>query len=275
MKTHLLGMVAAITFIVLCTLLPFLPGRYDDLAVPLSAVAQTVGTVGLVLVPVGILWWVASRSQRLARMQYLFAVLALIGASLVWALASLIASMQSGFVLGLAVLALIYGARNIWSRLKRTGGTAPALALYVIAVPAAVALLQLVLVGPAVEFSRNRAIQNSAPLIAAIEQYYTTHGRYPISLFAVWPDYAPGVVGIKEYHYEPHGGAYNLLFEQFTYRLGTREFVMYNPRDEHVMTSHAVNLLRLTPEQLAQEQTRGHYARHNASHPGWKYFWFD
>ena len=94
-------------------------------------------------------------------------------------------------------------------------------------------------------------------------------------LLAVWPDYSPGVVGIKEYRYEPHRDAYNLVFEQFTNRLGTREIVMYNPRDEHVMTSHAVDLLRLTPEQLALEQTRGHYTRHNMSHPGWKYFLFD
>jgi hypothetical protein len=57
------------------------------------------------------------------------------------------------------------------------------------------------------------------------------------------PDYWPGVTGISGYHYEPNGDAYNLLFEQFTYRLGTREFVMYNPRDEHVMTSHAMDLL--------------------------------
>ncbi|MFN2399892.1 MAG: hypothetical protein ABR543_14835 [Gemmatimonadaceae bacterium] len=71
------------------------------------------------------------------------------------------------------------------------------------------------------------------------------------------------------------GDAYNLFFEQFTFRLGTREFVMYNPRDQQVMTSHKMDLLQLTPEELALDQTRGHNAVHDAPHPHWKYFWFD
>ena len=34
-------------------------------------------------------------------------------------------------------------------------------------------------------------------------------------------------------------------------------------------------LLPLTPEELALDRTRGHYAVHDAPHPHWKYFWFD
>jgi hypothetical protein len=41
------------------------------------------------------------------------------------------------------------------------------------------------------------------------------------------------------------------------------------------MTSHAMDLLELTPEQLALERTRGHYAVHDAPQPHWRYFWFD
>lgn len=91
----------------------------------------------------------------------------------------------------------------------------------------------------------------------------------------MWEDYLPGVIGIKGYHYEPHGNAYNLFFEQFSFRFGTREPVMYNPRDEQVMTSHKTDLLQLSPEGLALDQTRGHYALHDAPHRHWKYFWFD
>lgn len=219
----------------------------------------------------------ADRIPRLARMRSMFAFVALGAASLVWALVSLVAVVQSGFMLGLASLAVwIYAARRIWRGLKRMESAIPAaLPLSLVLVPVAIVLLQWALRDPAVEFSRNRAIQNSAPLITAIEQYYATHGQYPASLLAVWPDYSPGVIGIKEYRYEPHGAAYNLVFEQFTYRLGTREFVVYNPLDEHIMTSHAMDLLRLTPEQLTLERTRGHYARNDAAYPHWKYFWFD
>ena len=50
---------------------------------------------------------------------------------------------------------------------------------------------------------------------------------------------------------------------------------MYNPRDQQAMTSHKMDRLQLTPQELALEQRRGHYAVHDAPHPHWKYFWFD
>jgi hypothetical protein len=126
-----------------------------------------------------------------------------------------------------------------------------------------------------VEFSRNRAIHNSAPLIAAIEQHRAKNGRYPTSLHSVAQDYHPGVMGVDKYRYEPHGEAYNLFFEQFSDKFGTQEFVVYNPLDEQVMTVHAADLLEMTPQQLALDRTRGYYAVNNASQPHWKYFWFD
>jgi hypothetical protein len=278
---HLLGIAASTAFIIFCTLLPFLPGRHDSLAVPLSLMAQVVGTVGLVVVPFGALWIVAERSQRFARKRYAVALVVLIATSFVWVLVCLAGAVQSGFALGLLTLALWgYVAHKAWPGLTRLRGatpqTSPAHApFYLVTVPVAVALLQLALVGPAIAFSRDRAIRNSASLIAAIEQYRTRHGRYPASLLSVNPDCWPGVIGISGYRYEPNGDAYNLFFEQFTYRLGTREFVMYNPRDEHIMTSHAMDLLELTPEQLELERTRGHYAVHDTPNPHWKYFWFD
>ena len=64
-----------------------------------------------------------------------------------------------------------------------------------------------------------------------------------------------------------------MLFEPFTFRFGTREIVMFNPRDEHEMTSHDSDLLRRSPEQL--QFRRGYYAVHDAPQPHWKYFWFD
>jgi hypothetical protein len=146
---------------------------------------------------------------------------------------------------------------------------------YLMTVPAAVALLQMVSIAPAIEFSRRRAIQNSAQFIEDIERYRMTHGRYPGSLLSVWEDYLPGVIGIKEYHYEPSGDSYNVFFEQFALRFGTREFVMFNPRGEHALTSHKMDRLQLTPEELVLEQSRGHYAVYATSHPNWKYFWFD
>jgi len=276
--THFLGITAATAGIILCTLLPFLPGRYDTLAVPLSMIAQLLGKVGLLLVPVGALWMASRYWSRLAGRQYVFAIGALIAALLVWVIL-LVGALMSSLLLGVGALALsAYAVVRMSPRLRLLTSATPrppsALPLYMLIVPIAVAILQVVLAGPATEFSRSRAIRNSAPLIADIEQYRAVHGRYPTSLLSVWPDYSPTIIGISEYHYEPSGDAYN-LFEQGTFQLGTREFVMYNPRDQQVMTSHKMDLLQLTPAQLALDQTRGHYAVHDAPHPHWKYFWFD
>ena len=56
LTSYLLRITAATAFIILCTLLPFLPGPYDSLAVSLSMMAQIFGKVGLLLVPIGAVW---------------------------------------------------------------------------------------------------------------------------------------------------------------------------------------------------------------------------
>lgn len=277
MIKHLLGIVVVIAFVFFCTLLPFLPGSYDGLALVLSEMAHMIGTLGLMLVPIGLLWIGAERSNRLVRKRHWFPLIAFIASTLVWAGLWGAAIVHSGFVAGFAIVALwICVLRKAWSNFRMASPRrASALPFYLVAVPVAVALLQWAFIERAIQMSRNRAIQNSAPLLAAIEGYRARNGKYPLSLLAELPDYRPNVIGIHEYRYEPHGEGYNLVFEQFNYRFGTREFVVYNPRDEHVMTAHAADILELTPEQLVIERTRGHNERHDLPQPHWKIFWFD
>lgn len=277
---HFLGIMAAIAVIILATLFPFLPGPHDTLAVPVSLMSQIFGKVGLLLVPVGALWVASGYWTRLAGKQYGIAIAALIASSVVWVMVSLGALVSSGPLLCLGAIAVwIFVVSRIWPRVRLLKRSTPrptsAAAFYLLVVPIAVALVQMAVVGPAIELSRSRAIRNSAPLIADIEQYRAANGRYPESLLSVSGDYSPGVIGIRDYQYEPSGEAYNLFFEQFALNFGTREFVMYNPRDQQAMTSHRLDRLALTPQQLALEQRRGHYAVHNAPQPHWRYFWFD
>jgi hypothetical protein len=276
MIPHLLGIAAATALVVFCTLLPFLPGSYDSLAVPLSEMAHVVGTLGLLLVPVGLLWLAAQRSARLVQKRHTFPLLALIASTLVWLGLCVAAIVHSGFVLGFAVV-LLWGfvAVKAWANFRSRNAKETGLPFYLIAVPVLVAVAQFVFVNRAIEYSRNRAITNSASLIARIEEYRTRNGRYPTSLLAEGTDHSPGVIGISQYHYEPHGDGYNLVFEQFNYNFGMREFVVYNPRDEQVMTAHAIDILQLTPAELVVERTRGHFARHDLPQPHWKRFWFD
>ena len=278
MVTHLLGITGAITLIILCTLLPFLPGPYDPLAAPLSWLARVFGFIGLLLVPVGALWTASHYSQRFARKQYLFALAALLVSSIVWGALSLAALALAGPSLAISIALLgAFTILRVKPRIRAfksaLPGSARAPALYLLIVPLAVFGLQQALVGPAVEFSRNHTIQDAAQLIADIESHRVARGAYPASLLSVWKDYKPSIIGIEKFHYEPSGAAYNLVFEQTAASFGTREFVVYNPLDQQVMTSHAMDLLQETPERL--ERVRGYYAAHAAPQPHWKYFWFD
>src|SRR5688500_824283 len=57
-RIHWLRLIAINLLVTLCIFLPFLPGPHDELSVALSAVAQTTGFLGLLLVPIGIIWLV-------------------------------------------------------------------------------------------------------------------------------------------------------------------------------------------------------------------------
>ena len=271
---HLLASVS-IAIVLLCTLLPFLPGAYDPLAVPLSLMAQAGGIVSLLLVPVGAIWWASRYSERLSRRTHGFAGAAIVMATGLWLVISL-AGFTASLALGIIALGLgLYVVARIVGRWRRSRADAPdrAIAAYLVVLPLATVAVQWGIVAPAVEFSRNRAIRNSERLIADIEQYRATNGRYPLSLQALWPDYKPCVIGVEKYQYEPSGESFNVWFEQPALHVGTREIVVYNPRDEQEATAHTMDLLDRTPEQL--NRMRGYHAVHAAAHPHWKYFWFD
>ena len=178
--------------VVLCTLLPFLPGPYDPLALPLSMMARVAGFFGVLLAPIGALWLASGYWRPLAGKQRACAVAALCASSVVWAAVSLAA-----FALGslsLALFCLATGAYVVFRVTPRLRGLkaaptpTPAPALYFLVVPVAVFLLQRAVLEPAVEFSRHRAISNSAQLIADIEHYRATRGHYPPSLLSVNKD---------------------------------------------------------------------------------------
>ena len=288
MTSHLVRMGGITLVIVLCMLYPFLPGKYDALAVPLSTIAQLFGAAGLLLVPIGVVWGVyearkrgRNRNAPKTARGYYFAMASLIAASILALALSLFISLGIGMAFGVLTLALwLYAVSRLIPRLQLLKRAEPEsinpAPLYLLFIPVAILLVQLTLAAPATELSRNHAIMKSAELINAIEKHHAEHGRYPSSLLAVWPDYYPSVVGIEQFHYAPKGNAYNLFFEQpklLFDNLGTREFVMYNKLDEHVMSSHAAWILISAPEELTARQ--GWYAVHDAPSRHWKYFWFD
>lgn len=286
---HLLILLGSTILIGFCMVYPFLPGGFDRLAEGLSTIAQMLGVIGLLLVPVGALWLVHEWRRRVRMKQglpgkdkrYAFALTSLIVGSLVALVLSLFAASSTGLSFGVLTLALwVYIVIGLIPRLKQlknaVAETIHPAPFYLILLPVAALILQLVLAAPMTEFSRNRAIMNSAALINELENYYAAQGRYPDSLLALNVDFPPSVVGIAQYHFAPNGDAYNLFFQQPRFllpELGAREIVMYNKLDEHIMLSHDSWILMSRPEELATRQ--GWYAVHDTAIPHWKYFWFD
>jgi hypothetical protein len=249
--------------------------------------AQTFGVAGLLVLPVGIAWLVSElhagvrrkRSLAVRSRGYYFALASLITASIVAVAAVFAAFINSGLFGVLMLAVLCYIGSKLIPKLKllkkaeaENFNPAP---LYLVFIPIIVLVFQLILAPRATNFSRNRAIAQSAELIGDIEAYHAAYGRYPSSLLALHKDYKPFVVGIEQFHYAPNGQAYNLFFEQPTFvtDFGIREIVMYNRLDEHVMVSHAAWILAGAPEEL--EARQGWHSSHDASIPHWKLFRFD
>jgi hypothetical protein len=144
-----------------------------------------------------------------------------------------------------------------------------------VVLPVLAVVFQLALAAPLTQWSRDRAIASAREFIDDIEEYHARHGRYPVSLQALHVDYHPHVVGVERYFYSSQGDAYNLSFEQPRFlldRIGTREWVVHNPRDEHRAYSHTAWLL-LSPEQVAL--AGGWYSSDATGHPHWRSFFFD
>jgi hypothetical protein len=125
----------------------------------------------------------------------------------------------------------------------------------------------------AADWSRDRAIRQSAALIAAIESFHARRGHYPVSLQSLNRDVPTGVIGIERFHYEQKGLAFNLFFVRQHVALDAREVVMFNPRNEHRFTSHELDILEYDGAEL--DLRRGDRRRTTLAHEHWISFLFD
>jgi hypothetical protein len=275
----LLRACAIVTIVIAATFLPFVPGGHDPLAVPVSGIAWALGRVGLLLVPVGGLWlWASTRqASRLAPPVWLVRVTLGVCGFLAFATV-LIAFASSGSQLLAAVTAVATGlltmrlGRRI--RATRTGMSMPRMAAAILVVaPIVVLAVQTMLVDAVTAQARDRAIANGAPLIAEIERYRTRRGVYPESLFSIWGDYKPSIVGIERYHYERSGEAYNVIFKEPSLGFGTRRFVVYNPRDTQRVTIHEQDRL-LLDEAALDADNAGYTVVQPLPQAHWKAFLF-
>ncbi|MGV8091068.1 MAG: hypothetical protein AB2L24_04300 [Mangrovibacterium sp.] len=279
MMRHIVTILLICGLIVLCMFRPFMPGRYDNLSVPLSFMTQIFSFSSLLLVPLGLIWIVLKRlTSNREVINRRFANVTL----LIFGLLSLIVSIGP-FSQNNASFAILFLATTFFVLTKlflkfKKGNISEILKshpipIYLTIIPVIITVVRIVFIGTAVEFSRDTAIKNSEPLIQAIENYYDRNGYYPISLQALHPDIQPEVIGISQYHYEPNGDAYNLYFKQFSDELDVDEIVMFNKLNEHYFTSHSMDILEYSGEDLVLR--RGDRRRFNLSTPNWIYIKFE
>lgn len=270
---HIVVIISTTAVLVLCIVYPFLSGSYDPLALPLSTMVQVFGIVGLPLALVGALW------VMMPRRTFVFAIASMLVGTFVILILALFATLSVGNAFGIITLGIwVYIVLQVIPKLKhmKTVGTSDfnPLPFYLIALPIVTLFFQLVLATPVSQWSKNRAISNANEFISDIEEYHGQHGHYPLSLQAQNKDYYPNVVAVEKYLYAPQGNSYNLSFEQPRFlldRLGTREWVVYNPHDEHRAYSHTAWML----SSQEVERSQGWYSSGDTGHSHWKYFLFD
>lgn len=275
-----LGLVMLITvLIILGIFLPYIPGDYDCLAIVLSGVFQFAAFASLPLVPIGLIWCfieiVKGRriddavKNRIRKVYFGVTVMIILAAAL-GAFAS-----NSRFT---SIIILVIGF-FVFSKIGRKGkevayvesGRYSLTPYYLIFIPLIVLVVRISFLEKVKANATNFVIKQGEQLIQDIEAYKKANSHYPISLQSTIEDYKPSVSGIRRFHYEPNGSAYNLYFEQFSDMLGTEEIVMYNGLDEHEMTVHNQDLLRISPENIL----RGYHAVETLTTPHWKIFYFD
>lgn len=271
---HILSIVVIAKLLILSIVYPFLSGGFDRLAVPLSTMAQLFGVVGLTLVPIGLLWLVM---PRLAFVLSVASTIVGTGIALVVALFATLSVGNAFGVLTLTVWVVVLVRLIPKLRLLKHAEHPvfhPA-GMYLVSLPLIALAAQVSLRTTLSQSSKAHGIANANVFIADIEQYHTQYGRYPVSLQAQNRDYHPDVVGVERYIYVPQGDSYNLSFEQPRFlldRFGTREWIVYNPRDSHRVYSHTNWLL--PPPEVA-EPSQGWYASGDTGFAHWKYFLFD
>jgi hypothetical protein len=259
---------------VLCLvmLLPYLPGRFDASAATFSFVVQVASYVSLLMVPVGFAWLVSKRHSRL------WCRLTLVSAGLVACLGALSATSANqlalGLMLGVGSIASIRTMhRRMLSHVEQVSPRRYRIGVYLVCVPLILVGFRSAVLPRAAVWSRDRAIQHSSALIAEIDLYRQRRGHYPVSLQSLNRDVPTGIVGVERFLYEPNGEAYNLFFVRQHIQLDAKEVVMFNPRDEHRFTSHELDILQYSGEQL--NLRRGDRRRTRLAHPHWISILFD
>lgn len=275
MKTvrHIIVLIVLWAFFTLSIIYPFMSGDFDRLAMPLSTIIQGFGIIGIILSLFGLIWLLMPSKHKIFSIIsiYLFGFLIVVFTFFAYLISGILFGISILFVLGL--LLLKYRQIIIVPFERETIAIVP---IYLIVLPVSILTVQILVAKPITDWSRDRTIFNAKDYVMDIENFYTRNGYYPKTLQTMYKDYYPNTVGVEKFHYLPFENYYNLSFEQprfFLDIIGTKEWVVYNPKDEHRVYSHTSWFLLLSPQE--SELRQGWYSSVDTKHKHWKSFFFD
>jgi len=272
---HLFLILFTIAIIVTGIFLPYVHGDYDNFAVGLSYIFQFGSFASLLLVPTGLVWLILNvsnaRNKQTAKYPLYFKRTALIITTIIVLAAALGAFASDNRFSAIAILGIGIFLFIIRKKINLQPVPNNIMPYYFIIIPLIVLCIRITLLEKVKNNATDFVIKQSAQLIQDIESYKNTNGHYPISLLSTIEDYKPLISGIPQFHYELKGNAYNIYFEQISNMLGTQEIVMYNKLDEHEMTVHNQDLLRIPYNNILH----GHHKVVQMPNEHWKIFYFD
>jgi len=271
--SHISKQVIVLTLLILGIIYPYFSGAFDRLAMPLSTIIQGFGILGIILSLLGLIWLLMPSKYKIFTIIsiYVFGFLVVVFTFFAYLISGILFGISILLILGL--LLLKYRQRIIVPFEREAIAFVP---IYLIVLPVSILTVQLLIAKPITDWSRDRTISNAKDYVRDIEIFYTRNGYYPKTLQAMYKDYYPNTVGVEKFHYLPFGNSYNLSFEQPRFFLdiaGTKEWVVYNPRDEHRVYSHTSWFLLLSPQE--SEIRQGWYSSADTKHKHWKSFYFD
>lgn len=273
---HIFIILLTITILVTGIFLPYIHGDYDNFAVGISYIFQFGIFASLLLVPAGLIWLILNittrRNNPAVKYPLYFRKAALVMAAIIVLAAALGAFASNSrfsaiIILGIGLFLFVF-RKKMQPLFSVANNIMP---YYFIFIPLTVLFIRMTCLETAKNKTTEFVIQQSEQLILDIEAYKKANGHYPVSLLSTIEDYKPRVSGIPRFYYERNGDAYNIYFEQTSEMIGTEEVVMYNKLDEHEMTVHNQDLLRLAPESIS----RGYHKEADLSQSHWKIFYFD
>jgi hypothetical protein len=273
--------------IVFLIALPFVPGPSMVPIRTLGMIAQFTAFFGFILAPPSILllliliFGAKSESQLLRKVVNWLSITSLALAMVAIFLcefAAIASDKISGFILAIPFALLL---KLAFSSIRYVPfaplSTRVFFALLFITLPLTSYLTRVTLEKPLSNFSRNHAIENSAPLITAIESFKSNEGSYPPTMELLVGKYInevplPGIIGIEKFRYNNIDNEYSLSFSQWLEWGSLEEIALYdksnirnNLTGKYAVYDYKFDLCRI----------KGAFAQFDTRDAHWKYYHLD